>query len=212
MATTAQSAANKANAQQSTGPISPEGKATSARNRPTHGFRSAAVLLPGDDPAEYESLLTELSEHFAPTNLTETRLVREMVDAEWRLRRVRCHTESAVSRHTATLAAPEPGHHLAGCSCSTCLGYETKFERQYDRAYSAWTRYPNEQRHNSKLANAGKRALAAPPPAAGETESAELGSNVQNAQPQHVPAETAAPETAHNAPPLLNSPVLKAAA
>ena len=108
MATTAQSAANKANAQQSTGPVSPEGKATSARNRLTHGFRSATVLLPGDDPAEYESLLTELSEHFAPTNLTETRLVREMVDAEWRLRRVRCHAESAVSRHTATLAAQNP--------------------------------------------------------------------------------------------------------
>ena len=108
MATTAQSAANKANAQQSTGPVSPEGKATSARNRLTHGFHSATVVLPSDDPAEYESLLTELSEHFAPTNLTETRLVREMVDAEWRLRRVRCHMEAAVSRHSATFAAQNP--------------------------------------------------------------------------------------------------------
>ena len=96
MATTAQSAANKANAQQSSGPVSPEGKATSARNRLTHGFHSATVVLPSDDPAEDEALLTE------------TRLVREMVDAEWRLRRVRCHMEAAVSRHSATFAAQNP--------------------------------------------------------------------------------------------------------
>ena len=57
-----------------------------------------------------------------------------------------------------------------------------------------------------------ERALAVPPPVAEETESAELGSNVQNASPQHVPDETAAPKTARSAPPVLNSPILKAAA
>ena len=84
MSTTVQFAANQANAQHSSGPITPEGKATSARNNLRHGFRSATVLLPGDDPAEYEDLLTELSEHFDPADLTETRLIREMADAEWR--------------------------------------------------------------------------------------------------------------------------------
>ena len=108
MATSAQLAANQANAQHSSGPVSPEGKAASAQNRLTHGFRSATVLLPGDDPAEYEALLTELSEHFAPTDLIGTRLIREMADAEWRLRRVRYHMESAFSRHIATLAAQNP--------------------------------------------------------------------------------------------------------
>ena len=108
MATSAQLAANQANAQHSTGPLTPEGKAASARNNLKHGFRSATVLLPGDDPAEYEDLLTELSEYFNPADLNETRLIREMADAEWRLRRVRFHLESALSRHMETLSQQHP--------------------------------------------------------------------------------------------------------
>ena len=53
MANAAQFAANQANAQHSTGPLTDQGKAASARNRLNHGFRSSTVLLPGDDRAEY---------------------------------------------------------------------------------------------------------------------------------------------------------------
>jgi hypothetical protein len=183
MSTPAQLAANQANSQLSTGPVSPEGKAISSRNRLSHGFRSSTVLLPGDDPAEYEDLLAELSEHFAPRDLTETRLIREMADAEWRLRRVRRHMESAFTRQIATLAGQDPslnpddaealavetlGH--AGCSHATWLRYEIKFERQYDRANAAWCRYQDSLRRSEKKTNSTKaideaieRALALPP-------------------------------------------------
>ena len=205
MATSAQFAANQANAQHSTGPISPQGKSTSASNRLTHGFRSLTVLLPGDDPAEYETLLTELSQHFDPAGLTEIRLIREMADAEWRLRRVRVLMEAALSRHIATLAAQNPALdqldlqslavetlHQTGCSFSTWLRYETKFERQYDRAYATWTRYHLDQRRCSKRdADAAMQRALFPP---------ESASNVQNASPQQDPAETAAPVIARNAP------------
>jgi hypothetical protein len=171
MSTPAQLAANQANSQLSTGPVSPEGKALSSRNRLSHGFRSSTVLLPGDDPAEYEDLLTELSEHFAPRDLTETRLIREMADAEWRLRRVRRHMESAFTRHIATLAEANPSLNPddaealavetlsgAGCSHATCshatwLRYEIKFERQYDRANAAWCRYQDSLRRSEKKTN-----------------------------------------------------------
>ena len=73
MATAAQISANRANARHSTGPRTPAGKAASTRNSTRHGFRSQSVLLPGDDPAEYEALLVELREHFDPTDLTEDR-------------------------------------------------------------------------------------------------------------------------------------------
>jgi hypothetical protein len=108
MSTPAQLTANQANAQLSTGPVSPEGKAISSRNRLSHGFRSSTVLLPGDNPAEYEALLTELSEHYGPEDLAEIRFVREMADAEWRLRRVRRHMESAFSRQISTLSEQDP--------------------------------------------------------------------------------------------------------
>ena len=219
MATAAQFAANQANAQHATGPVSPEGKATSARNRLTHGFRSATVLLPGDDPADYEALLAELSEHFAPSDLTETRLTREMADAEWRLRRVRRHMESAFSRHIATLAEQNPSLdpldlqslavetlHQTGCSHSTWLRYETKFERQYDRAYKTWTGYQDRRTRNAtqEIDRAIQQALAVPPPT--------LGSNVQTdhnpltggADPRSAAASQAASPS--------YSPVFKAAA
>ena len=214
MATAAQVLANQANAQHSTGPVSPQGKSTSSHNHLNHGFRSATVLLPGDDPAEYESLLNELSEHFSPTDLTELRLTREMADAEWRLRRVRSHMESAISRHMATLAGHNPAMnpldlqslavetlHQTGCSHSTWLRYETKFERQYDRAYATWTRY---QDIRTRLARreidlAVKLSLRVPPPAA-EPESPALASNVPNPSDQPDTAPPPRPGIARNAP------------
>ncbi len=213
MATAAQVLASQANAQHSTGPVSPQGKAISARNRLNHGFRSATVLLPGDDPAEYEFLLNELSEHFSPTDLTELRLTREMADAEWRLRRVRGYMESAISRHMATLAGQNPAMnpldlqslavetlHQTGCSHATWLRYETKFERQYDRAYATWTRYQDNRTRIARreIDLAVKRSLRVPPPAA-EPESPTLGSNVQTTPSQQDPAETAASPIARNA-------------
>ena len=214
MATAAQVLANQANAQHSTGPVSPQGKSTSSHNHLSHGFRSATVLLPGDDPAEYESLLTELSAHFSPTDLTEIRLTREMADAEWRLRRVRSHMESAFSRHIAKLAELNPAFspldlqslavetlHQTGCSPATWLRYETKFERQYDRAYATWTRYQDNRRRvaRQEIDLAMKQSLTLPPPAA-EPASADLASNVQNISNQPNAAPPTPPAIARNAP------------
>ena len=76
--TNAQILANQANAELSTGPVTGEGKAVSSINNLRLGFRSQTVILPGEDPAEYESLLDELTSHHEPSDLTERRLVREM--------------------------------------------------------------------------------------------------------------------------------------
>ena len=194
MATAAQTLANQTNAQHSTGPATPAGKAVSSRNHLNHGFRSATVLLPGDDPAEYAALLTELTDHFSPTDISETRFVREMADAEWRLRHVRSHMESALARHIVTLSGQHPALHphdlqslavetlhQTGCSYATWLRYETKFERQYDRAYNAWGRYQASKRRESTavIDLAIGRALAVPPPQP-EPDSLPLASNVQN--------------------------------
>ena len=104
MSSQAQLDANRANAQRSTGPKSEAGKAASAQHSTRHGFRSQTVLLPGDDPAEYTQLLEELNQHFNPADLTETRCVREMADAEWRLRRVRQYVEVTLTRKIEELA------------------------------------------------------------------------------------------------------------
>src|ERR1700678_2552498 len=83
MATPAQVAANRSNAQKSTGPTSAEGKAKSSSNRLTHGFASHAILMPGEDPKEFRALLDSLVEEHQPATETEQILVEKMALNQW---------------------------------------------------------------------------------------------------------------------------------
>jgi hypothetical protein len=145
--------ANRANAQFSTGPVTPEGKARSAANATRHGFRSQTTLIPGEDPTEFEALLDELTRHFDPADLTEQRAVREMADAEWRLRRCRGMQEDILFEAAAAREPGAPLHHtlqdvLANHPLyAQLLAWESKFERQYERAYASWRRYQSDRDH-----------------------------------------------------------------
>ena len=68
MATPAQLAANRANAQRSTGPRSVEGKSVSRFNALQHGADAASPIIPGEDPAEYQELADEYLQRFAAPN------------------------------------------------------------------------------------------------------------------------------------------------
>ncbi len=221
MSTAAQQTANRANARLSTGPVTEAGKAKSARNNLRHGFRSQTVLLPGDDPAEYEALLTELTDHFVPRDLTETRFIREMADAEWRLRRVRQHHESALARHIQTLAERHPQaaplelqsmaiETLAetGTAETTWLRYESKFERQYQLAQREWRAYQEVLRKSESAAQteAISNALNAPVPSAEPEPPTELASTVPT--PRNAPCPCKSGQKykrccGQNAPPVL---------
>ena len=87
MLTDTQQAANQANAQHSTGPKTDAGKAISSRNALTHGLTATTSLLPNEDPAEHQALLDGMLKDFIPLNTTETALVYELFDYQWRLRR-----------------------------------------------------------------------------------------------------------------------------
>ena len=158
MATSAQFAANQANAQHSTGPRTDQGKAT-----------------------------------------------------------VRQHLESALCRHMSKLAQENPdldspdlqslavetlGQTAGSRSTSYCtwLRYETKFERQYDRAYATWTRCQDRQRRASvQKVDAPQQEFSAPAAAAAPP-SPDLASNVQNVSHQQHPATFAAPGVAPRIP------------
>jgi hypothetical protein len=83
MATPAQIAANQANAQRSTGPTTPEGKAKSSMNRLIHGFASAQSIIPGEDHAAFVALLEELLIEHQPKSPTEEILVEKMAQTQW---------------------------------------------------------------------------------------------------------------------------------
>jgi len=84
----AQLAANRENAQKSTGPITPEGKAKIRLNALTTGLTGRTVCLPTDDAALYQSLILSYEKLFQPLGPEESGLVQSIADIRWRLDRI----------------------------------------------------------------------------------------------------------------------------
>jgi hypothetical protein len=87
MATDKQIAANQANAQKSTGPKTPQGRANSAGNRRTHGFRASDATIRGEYDEEYDAILADLIHDLKPEDSFERDQVTAMAAADWRCRR-----------------------------------------------------------------------------------------------------------------------------
>jgi hypothetical protein len=76
-------AINKANAQNSTGPRSVEGKAVSRFNALKHGLDAASLVIPGEDPAELARLAEDFHNEYQPKGALETELVEILVRSTW---------------------------------------------------------------------------------------------------------------------------------
>jgi low affinity Fe/Cu permease len=85
--TSAQMTANQSNAQHSTGPKTPRGKAISARNNFRHGFTGEFTVLPWVDQSEFDLLMNALRDEHKPSGLTERILVDKMAQALWLTKR-----------------------------------------------------------------------------------------------------------------------------
>jgi hypothetical protein len=83
MATEAQINANRANAQQSTGPISAERKAASCRNNTRWGFRGQFAVLSSESQEEFDTLLESLRADHQPESVAEDLVVLKMAQHFW---------------------------------------------------------------------------------------------------------------------------------
>ena len=88
MPTNAQIKANRNNAKKSTGPRTKEGKNRSAKNALKHGLLARDTVMPGEDPADFDKQLGALEADIQPANSLEFELVRQIADAQWRMRRL----------------------------------------------------------------------------------------------------------------------------
>ena len=88
MPTRAQIKANRNNAKRSTGPRTEEGKTRSAKNALKHGLLARDTVMPGEDPADFDRQLSALEADIQPANSLEFELVRQIADAQWRMRRL----------------------------------------------------------------------------------------------------------------------------
>jgi hypothetical protein len=84
----AQLAANRENAQKSTGPRTEEGKAKISLNAVTTGLTGRTVCLPTDDAVLYQSLILSYEKLFQPVGPEESGLVQSIADIRWRLDRI----------------------------------------------------------------------------------------------------------------------------
>ncbi len=82
-------AANAANAQHSTGPRTPEGKARSSQNARTHGLTARDLVIAPDELEEFEELRNDYQASVQPQDAIQQSEFELLVGAAWNLRRIR---------------------------------------------------------------------------------------------------------------------------
>jgi hypothetical protein len=83
-----QQKSNRQNAQHSTGPTTPEGKAAIRFNALTYGLRTRSTVLPHENPADYDRLCADLEADWQPQTRTELCHLETMVTSQWLLARI----------------------------------------------------------------------------------------------------------------------------
>jgi hypothetical protein len=106
MTTQSRTDINRANAELSTGPKTPEGKQRSSLNALRHGLTGQLVVMPTEDLQAYQSHLKSFTDEYHPRGATESHLTQALADTAWRLNRV-----AALEANLLTFAAanqPDP--------------------------------------------------------------------------------------------------------
>ena len=122
-----QIAANRRNAQKSTGPRTPEGRAVSKMNALKHGIFSKEVLVSGLNIKESRRELEELYERFwqqyGPVGPVEEMLVDQIITAHWRLRRALRAESGEIALSVDGGQGAQPGRsEIAGDVMASCRG------------------------------------------------------------------------------------------
>ncbi len=119
-------AANRRNAQFSTGPRTEQGKKGARLNASRHGITGQVRLLPDAERRAVEAFCAPIIASFAPANGDEIQLVRNIAEAQWRLNRSRAVEENIFAQHIGyrkdcTIAGDNPqiadALHMATAFC-----------------------------------------------------------------------------------------------
>lgn len=106
MVTRNQVEANRRNARRSTGPRTAEGKARVATNAVKHGLTAKQVILPGEDPAEFEAHRSRFLADLSPRGAVQEFVAEKVVIDAYRLMRVPVW-EAALGHRQERLASLE---------------------------------------------------------------------------------------------------------
>ena len=135
---------SRLNGAKSRGPITESGRSRSSQNALKHGLTSQTLVLPSEDPADFDALLDAYIQQLRPIGPVELDLVHEMVAAKWRLNRIaRIETQlfaesiDYVEEYSDDPLTPEQAltsafERLAGGASLNVL--QSRFARAYSRA------------------------------------------------------------------------------
>ena len=125
-ASAARQTANAANAQLSTGPRTPEGKACSSQNARKHGLSATQLLIGPEDREEFDDMLADYQSDVAPQGAIQQTLCDQLVASAWNLRRVR---RMEVQLHSDTTDDDELQKKL-----DRLARHKTRIERTFHRS------------------------------------------------------------------------------
>jgi hypothetical protein len=138
----AQLAANRLNAQKSTGALSATTRAISAQNHTIHGLarhRSGHFKILTSESAEaFESLKQSLENEHSPQTETESILVCAMADSHWLAQRAQRLQDTCIDPHTGAI--------LNEKMCSLYLRYQTTHKRAFHKSLNDLLKLRAEKR------------------------------------------------------------------
>jgi hypothetical protein len=134
--------ANRANAQKSTGPRSPEGKEASSKNARTRGLFISDTTLIQEEPEEFAAILAGYIAEFCPVGALEERLVNQLTLASMRQDRF-ARVESGLlwddnagcTRHEATMNMAQTFEQKAK-DLQMLYRVQAQAERSFYKAYN----------------------------------------------------------------------------
>ena len=157
MASEAQLAANRRNAQKSAGPRTEEGRAVASRNALRHGLTAEQLILFDEQAGDLARFCEEVRAALDPADAIEEQLAERILLCAWRLRRA-CRLEAALINDAAAGTRPWGGKVGPGGICQhaskglgTLARYESALDRSLRRAYAMLERRQARRRGESVL-------------------------------------------------------------
>ncbi len=106
--TESQRASSRANGAKSHGPITVMGRDIASKNAIKHGLLATTLLIPGENREALEALSANFYICFRPESDLEDLYVQRMVEADWKLKRVRTYEQAALAREIAAQGPEVP--------------------------------------------------------------------------------------------------------
>lgn len=152
MRTEKQIEASRLNGAKSRGPTTEQGKRNSRRRSGRHSILLETTLLEEESLVGFNTFADAYFDAIQPRDPVERGLVECMIDARWRLNRVRSVAKTALDRDMAlqdpkvgpaqvraNFALAGPTAHEKGCTPDLFLRYEGRYERAYYTALNRLT-------------------------------------------------------------------------